>query len=361
MEGAANLPDNEFGDHHPAGEGPESPPSGGEGAGAPGFPEDPEENARLGLAAALGPENDSGRPERVEPRRTYCVRIQVRMVDVSALAGVTEVPPPEYAWNDAVVGDVIRNMIADTHEACVTRPGEAYVFFAPRYSNRGPSESEARSLARVLSTPVNWVGREARMFATAYPVDEGRRVVAAAAEREREERRAASRFGDRRRGWRDVRPRHSSLEGQDSGEDLLTGAAPEETINSPSPSPEIVHRTGLVNRGRGRLRTGALRTREASSRRPGTRETPRAPRHQADDYLTAEEDGPPEELHRARGSRGSGRSRTQQDRIQPRGKIELPVFKSTDEGAEVSYSTWRFDVTEYRKAYSDRELLRYVG
>ena len=41
-------------------------------------------------------------------------------------------------------------------------------------------------------------------------------------------------------------------------------------------------------------------------------------------------------------------------------KINLPIFKSTDENADVMYNNWHFDIQQHRLNHTDESLLPHV-
>ena len=98
------------------------------------------------LAAAL----DASPPSQVW--RLYCARMEVR------LEGQARGPPPAHSWNDAVVADVVHQIIPELYEVCVMGPSSAYLFFRRQTINEGPEREEAHQIGNLLMGPMTWVG-----------------------------------------------------------------------------------------------------------------------------------------------------------------------------------------------------------
>ena len=73
----------------------------------------------------------------------------------------------------------------------------------------------------------------------------------------------------------------------------------------------------------------------------------------SDGYSTASETAG--HWHRCRGCRGS-RERKQLAAA----RLDMPIFKSTDPGAEVTYMLWHFDVDAFLKQYDEASMCRHI-
>ena len=83
--------------------------------------------------------------------RLYCIRMEVR------LEGHAIGPPPAYSWNDAVVADVVFQIIPKLYEVCVMGPSSAYLFFRRQTINEGPERDEAPQIGNLLMGPIQHV------------------------------------------------------------------------------------------------------------------------------------------------------------------------------------------------------------
>ena len=92
----------------------------------------------MGLAAAL----DTAPPG--QDWRPYCIRMEVR------LEGHTGCPPPAHSWNDAVVADVVCQIIPKLYEVWMMGPSSTI--------NEGPEREEAHQIGNMLMGPMAWVG-----------------------------------------------------------------------------------------------------------------------------------------------------------------------------------------------------------
>ena len=59
--------------------------------------------------------------------------------------------------------------------------------------------------------------------------------------------------------------------------------------------------------------------------------------------------------HRHRGCRGSGEKK----RLAP-ARLDMPIFKSTDPGAEVMYTLWRFDVDAFLEQHDEASMCPHI-
>ena len=71
-----------------------------------------------------------------------------------------------------------------------------------------------------------------------------------------------------------------------------------------------------------------------------------------DGYSTASETG---HWHRHRGHRGS----RERKRLAP-ARLDMPIFKSTDPGAEVMYTLWCFDVDAFLEQYNEASMCPHI-
>ena len=69
----------------------------------------------------------------------------------------------------------------------------------------------------------------------------------------------------------------------------------------------------------------------------------------SDGYSTASETA--DHWHRCRGHRGS----RERKRLAPM-RLDMPIFKSTDLGAEVTYKLWRFNVDAFLEQYNEASM-----
>ena len=117
------------------------------------------------LASALDPS-----PTSLD-QRPLCVGMEVQ------LERHTGGPPSTYSWNDAVVADVVCNIVPNV---CMMGPGSAYLFFGRQTINEGSEREEAHQIGNFLTGPVTLVGCPASMLASEYPLVKGRQAVATA-------------------------------------------------------------------------------------------------------------------------------------------------------------------------------------
>ena len=68
-------------------------------------------------------------------QRPYCIRMEVR------LERHARSPPPAHSWNEAVVADVVCQIVPEPYQVCMMGPSSAYLFFGRGTINEG-SERE---------------------------------------------------------------------------------------------------------------------------------------------------------------------------------------------------------------------------
>ena len=275
------------------------------------------------------------------PAEEYAMMLEVAMVDCPS-----QPCPPTFSWNAGMVMHVLKSnpVLRELELVQVDGPGMAYLFFYDKQGHHGLGQDTAHAVRTHMEEAFSeWISRSAHFAISLLPLMEAWRQSVAASD-------------CRRLRGRVENPVHNipvvAARGSDSLSQLV-GSAPQ----------QVGRASGVEEVTEARLTTctGAAQP----HRRPpksqctivGRGDLPCSSLDRgapdSEGYSTASETAGC--WHRCRGHRGS-RERKQ---LVPT-RLDMPIFKSTDPGAEVMCTLWRFDVDTFLKQYDEASMRPHI-
>ena len=252
--------------------------------------------------------------------------------------------PPAYSWNGGLVWHALKNdpAMGDLKHVEVDGPGRAYLFFYDRQGYCGLPKDEALAMrSHIVDAFAEWIGRSAHFETVPLLLEVGRQRVMAAQERHRQ--------------W--VRPLEEPVlpvqanESTSSGSSQLVGGIPTLPEAQEGATELETPRTNAARPRRRQVKTkpalgggegGGGGSPPSSAERPGGADS--------DDYSTASESGE---------GRRHRRRRRAERRLAP-ARLNLPIFRSTDANADVTYEIWRFDVQGWLDQYDEASMRPHI-
>ena len=229
--------------------------------------------------------------------------------------------------------------LRDLEYVQVDNPGTAYLFFLDKQCHHGLSAEAAETLGAYLPGAFSeWISCSAHIAAIAIPLTEGRHLASAAANRCHQKLRTDPHepmLGAPFSSKSDVGP-------------VLVGSAP------PTPAAKERGAKGEkvpmapASRPRGRPLKKARPVKEAPANSP-----PSLP-----DRGGANSDATSMVSETSYHSRPWQRHRREK-RLAP-AKLDLPIFKSTDSSADVTYTIWRFNTQSWLEQYSKESMKPHI-
>ena len=233
--------------------------------------------------------------------------------------------------NDPAMGDL--------KHVEVDGPGRAYLFFYDRHGYHGLPKEEALAMrSHIADAFAEWIGRSAHFNVVPLLLEAGRqRAVAAVQERCRQR----------------VRPLEEPVlpvpvnESTSSGSSQLVGGIPTVPETQEGATEQ---ETPRLNAARPRRRQVKAKPAPGGGGGGGGGSPPSSPERpggaDSDDYSTASESGE---------GRRHRRCRRAERRLAP-ARLNLPIFRSTDANADVTYEIWRFDVQGWLDQYDEASM-----
>ena len=311
-----------------------------------------------------GRENSRPRDEsRTSPER-YALEMTVVMADVPGSD-----PPPIHAWNKGVVKDMLRSCGVNPRSIVMVEPGRALLLFGQMSRGQGLTRTEALRVAYTLPANIHWVGRDARLAATACTVSHASELVATTRELARAVKKG-------RRASRD-NSKHPTNTSPVSEQTEASGRTRTYSRRNKGTTAKV---RALAKSSTPRCSKEQLRaSREGQERRDGgRREPPPSPEcfreREGGGGGSGDDDDPTDSDLSGDGSeteslitednyvldRRNSASTDGPNKDNKGGAIFLPVFTGEEKDGSAAYETWRWDLITCRKHHSDKKLVPYV-
>ena len=275
------------------------------------------------------------------PAEEYAMMLEVMMADYPGWPH-----PPTFSWNVGVVMHVLKSdpVLRRLEHVQVDGLGIAYLFFYDKQGHWGLGQDAVHAVqTHVEEAFSEWISRSAHFTISLFPLMEAWWQLVAASDRRRLRGRAEN-------------PVHNipvvAAKGSDSLSQLV-GSAPQQ-VGRASGVEEVTEARLTTHTGVAQLCRRPLKSQCTTVGRGGLPPSSLdrgAP--DSDGYSTASETAG--HRHRHRGHRGS-RERKQ---LAPT-RLDMPIFKSTDPGAEVMYTLWHFDVDAFLKQYDEASMCPHI-
>ena len=236
--------------------------------------------------------------------------------------------------NDPAMGDL--------KHVEVDGPGRAYLFFYDRQGYRGLPKDEALAMrSHIADAFAEWIGRSPHFETVPLLLEVGRQRAMAVQERHQQR----------------VRPLEEPVlpvqanESTSSGSSQLVGGIPTLPEAQEGATELEMPRTNAARPRQCQVKTkpapgggggGGGGSPPSSPERPGGADS--------DDYSMASESG--------EGRRHRRRQRAER-RLAP-ARLNLPIFRSTDANADVTYEIWRFDVQGWLDQYDEASMHPHI-
>ena len=274
-----------------------------------------------GLSNALA---DVGEGITESPVKEYAMMLEVTMADCPG-----QPHPPAFSWNVGMVMHVLKNgpVLRELEHMQVDGLGTAYLFFYDKLGCRGLGQDTAYAIqAHVKEAFSEWISHSAYFAISLLPLMEAWQWAVAASDHQRLRGRAEN-----------PAPRIPVVTtGESNSSVQLVGSTPlqagrsttvEETANArPATHAGTVRQHGRPPKSQGTVVSGG-----------GS--PPSSPdRGAPDSYGFSTVSKATGHQHHCRGHRGS-----REKQLAP-ARLDMLIFKSTDPGAEVTYTLWCFDV-----------------
>ena len=249
--------------------------------------------------------------------------------------------PPAISWNGGMVQHVLKSdpALRELEHIQVNSPGLVYLFFYDRHGHRGLTKEATLAICSHLAdTFAEWIGRSSHFEVVPLLLEEGHQCMTAAQERCRQCIQTQEQPNLPIHATGSASSRSSQLVGRvPPVPESQDGAAEQET---PSIS------TGRPCRCPTKIRP--------TPGGGGRDSPPSSPEHpggvDSDDYSTAS---------KSRGGRRHQRCRQAERRLAP-ARLNLPIFRSTDANADVTYEIWHFDVQRWLDQYDEASMHPHI-
>ena len=218
-------------------------------------------------------------------------------------------------------------------------PGLAYLFFYDRHGYHGLSKEEALTMrSHIADAFAEWIGRSAHFDMVPLLLEAGWQCGAATQERHRQRVRPLE---------EPILPVHAS-KSTGSGLSQLVGGVP----------PVLEAQEGAAELEMPRVNVARPRRRQTKAKPApgggGGGSQPSSPEclggADSDDYSTASESGE---------GRRHRRHRWTERRLAP-ARLNLPIFRSIDANADVTYEIWHFDVQGWLDQYDEASMRPHI-
>ena len=249
--------------------------------------------------------------------------------------------PPAFSWNASMVMHILKNdsALRDLEYVQVDNPGTTFMFFLDKQCHRWLSAEVAEMLGAYLSGAFSeWISRSAHFAPIAIPLTEGRHLASPAANRHRQRLRTDPQgpvLGDPFSSESDVGP-------------VLVGSAPPTPVGRERGAEGEKVPKAPASRPRGRPLKKARPVKKVPANSP-----PSSPdRGGADSDATSTAS---ETLYCSRPWQ-----RHRREKCLAPAKLDLPICKSTDSSADVTYTIWRFDVQSWLEQYTEESMMSHI-
>ena len=267
----------------------------------------------------------------------FIIQLEVTMVDRPGMPR-----PPAYSLNGGLVWHTLKNdpAMGDLKHVEVDGPGWAYLFFYDWHGYRGFPKEEALAMhSHIADAFAEWIGRSTHFDAVPLLLEAVWQWVVAAQEKHRQ--------------W--VRPLEEPVfpvpakESTSSGSSQLVGGIP----TAPETQEGVTEQeTPWMNVAR--PRRWQVKAKPAPGGGGGGGSPPSSPEWpggaDSDDYSTASESG-------------EGRRHRRHRRAERRlalARLNLPIFRSTDVNADVTYEIWYFDIQGWLDQYDEASMHPHI-
>ena len=291
-----------------------------------------------GLSDALA---DIGEGTGKTSAEEYALMLEVMMADHPG-----QPHPPAFSWNAGMVMHILKSdpVLWELEHVQVDGPGTAYLFFYDKQGHQGLEQDATDAVqTHVEEAFLEWISHSAHFNISLLPLMEAWRQSVAASNHQR------------LRSWAE-NPAHNAPVGvaqESDSSSQLVGSAPQQDGRT----------SGMVERAEARLIT-CTGTARPHGRQLKTQCTtvggggspPSSPDRgvpDSDGYSTVSETAG--HRCRCRGHRGS-RERKQLVPV----RLDMPIFKSTDPGVEVTYMLWCFDVDAFLEQDDEASMCPHI-
>ena len=254
--------------------------------------------------------------------------------------------PPTFSWNAGMVMHVLKSdlVLLELEHVQVDGPGTAYLFFYNKQGHRGLGQDAVDAVRTHMEEAFSeWISHSAHFSISLLPLMETWQWSVTASDHQTLRSRAENSAHNT--------PVGVAQESDSSSQ--LVGSAPQQAGRAPG--------VGEMTEARLTPRTGAV---QLHGRPPKSQCTtisggglpPSSPDRGAPDsdrYSTASETVG--HCHRCRGHRGS-----RERKWLVAARLDMPIFKSTDPGVEVTYTLWCFDVDAFLEQYDEASMHPHI-
>ena len=254
--------------------------------------------------------------------------------------------PPAFSWNTGMIMHILKSdpVLWGLEHVQVDGPGTAYLFFYDKQGHRGLEQGDMGAVqTHVEEAFLEWISRSAHFNLSLLPLKEAWQRSIAASDHQRLRSRAENPAYNAPVGATRESDSLSQLVGSAPQQDRRTSGIGERTEVRPAGCPGTVQPCRRLPKTQCTMVSGGGLP-------------PSSPDRGAPDsngYSTASETVGHQ--HRCRGHRGS-RERKQ---LAP-ARLDMPIFKSTNLGVEVTYTLWHFDVDAFLEQYDEASMCPHI-
>ena len=313
-------------------------------------------NRREDLGEMYSPDNQGEYTSLDEAPRFSMQRLSNALVDIGERTGETPAEeyammevmmadhpgrphPPTFSWNTGMVMHVLKSdlVLRELEHVQVDGLGIAYLFFYNKQGHWGLGQDAADAVwTHVGEAFSEWISHSAHFTISLFPLMEAWQGSVAASHRQRLRGRVENPVHNT--------PVVAARESDSSSQ--LVGSAPQQAGRASG--------VGEVTKARLTTCTGAARQRgrplkfqcTTVGRGSSPPSSPDRGAPDSDGYSTVSETAGC--WHRRRGSR-------ERKWLVP-ARLDMPIFKSTDPGVEVTYTLWLFDVDAFLEQYDEASM-----
>ena len=271
----------------------------------------------------------------------YALLLEVTMADCPGRPH-----PPAFSWNVGMVMHILKSnlVLQELKHVQVDGPGTAYLFFYDKQGRRGLEQGATDAIrTHVEEAFSEWISHSAHFNVSLLPLMEAWWWSIAASDHRRLRSRAKNPTHNAPFGAAQESDSSSQLVGSAPQQDGRTSRIGERTEARPIGCAGAVHPHGRLPR--------TQYTTVGGGGSPPSSPDRGAP--DSDRYSTVSETVG--RWHRPRGCRGS-RERKQ---LVP-ARLDMPIFKLADPGAEVMYTLWCFDVDAFLEQYDEASMHPHI-
>ena len=253
--------------------------------------------------------------------------------------------PPAFSWNTGMVMHILKSdpVLWELEHVQVDGPGTAYLFFYNKQGLRGLEQEAADAIRTHIEAFSEWILCSAHFNVSLLPLIKVWWWSVAASNCQRLRSRAENSAHNMPVGAVQESDSSSQLVGRVPQQDGRTSGMGERT------EARLATHTGTAQL-HGRPPKSQCTTVGGGGSPPSS---PDRGAPNSDGYSTAGETAGC--WHRCRGHRGSRERKW----LAPT-RLDMPIFKSTDPGAEVTYTLWHFNVDAFLKQYNETSMHPHI-